>query len=71
LVQRVYQHREALIPGFTTRYGCKMLVYHEAHDSMYDAIAREKQIKAGSRRRKIALVEGQNPDWRDLFDGLA
>ena len=70
LVQRAYQHREAAIAGFTTRYGCKLLVYYEAHGTMYDAITREKQIKAGSRRKKIALIESLNPEWRDLFHYL-
>jgi putative endonuclease len=51
LVQRAYQHRESLVPGFTARYGCKLLVWYEIHDEMTAAIAREKQIKAGSRKR--------------------
>ncbi len=70
LVQRVYQHREGLLPGFTTRYGCKMLVWYELHETMAEAIAREKQIKAGSRKKKLALVEASNPEWRDLYDEL-
>jgi len=71
LVQRAWQHREGLLPGFTTRYGCKLLVWYERHDDMTSAIEREKQIKAGSRRKKLALIEGSNPDWRDLYEGLA
>ena len=71
LVQRVWQHREGLLPGFTTRYGCKLLVWYERHDDMTSAIEREIQIKAGSRRKKLALIEGSNPDWRDLYEGLA
>jgi predicted GIY-YIG superfamily endonuclease len=47
LPQRVYQHREGAVPGFTARYGCKMLVWYESHERMAEAIAREKQIKAG------------------------
>ena len=70
LVQRVHQHRESLVPGFTSRYGCKWLVYFEVHDDMTAAIAREKQIKAGSRRKKLALIESINPVWRDLYEGL-
>lgn len=70
LPRRVYQHREALIPGFTSRYGCKRLVYFEVHDDMAAAIGQEKQIKAGSRRKKLALVESMNPAWRDLHDDL-
>ena len=71
LVQRAWQHREGLLPGFTTRYGCKLLVWYERHDDMTSAIEREKQIKAGSRRKRLALIEGSDPDWRDLYEGLA
>jgi putative endonuclease len=71
LPRRGFEHREGIIPGFTKRYGCKMLVWYELHDTMAGAIAREKQIKGGSRRKKLALIEAMNPDWRDLFDDLA
>ena len=70
LVQRAYQHRESLVPGFTARYGCKLLVWYEIHDEMTAAIAREKQLKAGLRKKKLALIEAMNPDWRDLYDDL-
>jgi putative endonuclease len=70
LAQRVHQHREGLGPGFAARYGCKMLVWYEAHDAMNSAIAREKQIKAGSRRKKLALIETMNPHWGDLHEEL-
>jgi predicted GIY-YIG superfamily endonuclease len=70
LPQRAYQHREGLIPGFTKRYGCKLLVWYEMHETMESAILREKQIKAGSRKKKLALIESLNPTWRDLFDDL-
>lgn len=70
LLQRVYQHRESALSGFTSKYGCKMLVWYEQHDEMARAIEREKQIKAGSRTRKLALVESLNPTWQDLFDSL-
>ena len=71
LVQRAWQHREGLLPGFTTRYGCKVLVWYERYDDMTSAIEREKQIKAGSRKTKLALIEAANPNWRDLYEGLA
>ena len=71
LSQRAFQHREGLTPGFTTRYGCKLLVFYERYERMDDAIAREKQIKGGSHARKIALIQAINPEWRDLYDGLA
>jgi predicted GIY-YIG superfamily endonuclease len=70
LPRRAFQHRDGLIPGFTTRYGCKHLVWFEVYDHMTDAITREKQVKGGSRRRKLALIETMNPDWRGLFDDL-
>jgi putative endonuclease len=71
LLQRVHQHREGLIPGFAVRYGCRLLVWYEPHDEMAAAIAREKQIKGGSRRKKLALIEATNPAWRDLYETLA
>jgi putative endonuclease len=71
LPQRAYQHREGLTPGFTKRYGCKSLVYYEQFEDMESAIAREKQLKAGSRERKIDLIEKLNPDWRDLYADFA
>ena len=67
LPRRVYEHRESRIPGFTRRYGCKQLVWFERYDVITDAIAREKQIKAGSRANKMALIETLNPQWRDLY----
>jgi putative endonuclease len=70
LPKRAYEHREGLVPGFTTKHGCKILVWYELHDTMVDAITREKQIKAGSRKKKLALIEALNPDWKDLFDTL-
>jgi putative endonuclease len=71
LARRAYEHREALAAGFTSRYACKMLIWHEHDDDMISAIGREKQIKAGSRRKKLALIEGLNPTWRDLYEDLA
>ena len=71
LSQRAFQHREGLTPGFTSRYRCKLLVFYEHYDRMDDAIAREKQIKGGSRAKKIALIQAMNPEWRDLYESLA
>ena len=67
---RVYQHREELLPGFASRYNIHKLVYYEIFDDPSTAIVREKQIKAGSRRRKIDLINGMNPEWRDLYEEL-
>ena len=66
--QRVLQHKDAKADSFVARYGCRMLVYYEYYEDMVSAIAREKQIKAGSRVKKIILVESLNPEWRDLFE---
>jgi putative endonuclease len=68
LVRRVYEHREGLAEGFTKRYGVKMLVYFEPHESIEAAIQREKNIKPWSREWKIDLIIKDNPDWRDLYD---
>jgi predicted GIY-YIG superfamily endonuclease len=71
LPRRAFEHREGLVPGFTTKYGCKLLVWYEPHDQMLDAITREKQLKAGSRQKKLALITDFNPEWRDLYDDIA
>ncbi|HVZ53916.1 MAG TPA: GIY-YIG nuclease family protein [Pseudolabrys sp.] len=70
LSQRVWQHRSGVADGFTKQYGCKSLVWYELHSTMVEAITREKQIKGGSRKKKLALIEASNPHWRDLFDDL-
>jgi putative endonuclease len=70
LPQRAFEHREGLVKGFSSKYGCRVLVWYEAHDTMIDAITREKQIKAGSRAKKLALIETLNPQWKDLFETL-
>ncbi|HEY5796255.1 MAG TPA: GIY-YIG nuclease family protein [Bosea sp. (in: a-proteobacteria)] len=66
--ERAWQHRGGLVPGFTKRYGCRLLVWYEHHERMDAAIAREKQIKAGPRHNKLALIELMNPAWRDLYE---
>ena len=71
LARRVWEHREGILSGFTKQYGCKILVWYEMHQDMPHAIFREKQIKAGSRKKKLALIEALNPEWRDLYEGLA
>ena len=67
---RVWQHKNDVLEGFTRKYQVHDLVWYEAHDTMESAIGREKQLKAGSRARKIALIEAMNPAWRDLFDDI-
>jgi putative endonuclease len=68
LKRRFHQHREKLLLGFTRRYNVSKLVYYDCTEDASAAIAREKQIKAGSRRKKIELVNGFNPEWRELYD---
>jgi putative endonuclease len=68
LVKRIGEHREGLIPGFTQRYGCKLLVWHELYDRITDAIDREKELKRYRRKWKLALIEALNPTRRDLGD---
>ena len=70
LIQRVWQHKNNLVLGFTQQYDVHTLVYFELHPTMMDAINREKQLKAGSRAKKVALIEGMNPKWSDLYPGL-
>ena len=70
LVQRIWQHRQGLVEGFTQRYGVHMLVWFEQHATMLDAIAREKRIKEWKRAWKLELIETDNPRWRDLYDDL-
>ena len=70
LIQRIYEHKEKSIAGFTKKYNVNKLVYYEIFVDVNSAIAREKQIKAGSRQKKIDLINSMNPQWRDLYDGL-
>lgn len=71
LLRRVTEHRDGLVEGFTRDYDIKMLVYFEPHDSVTEAIAREKRIKRWARAWKIDLIRSKNPDWRDLFENLS
>ena len=71
LEERVTKHKEKQYPGsFTTRYNIRKLVYFERFDSIGDAINREKQIKAGSRKKKLDLINSRNPQWNDLSTSL-
>jgi putative endonuclease len=66
LLKRNYQHKNGKSDSFTEKYGCKMLVFYRVFDRITDAIAEEKRIKGGSRKKKLALIEDMNPAWRDL-----
>lgn len=70
LVQRIHQHREGIVPGFTSKYLLKRLVYFEQFGTMELAITREKQLKNWHRPWKINLIEAANPQWRDLAEDL-
>lgn len=70
LIGRLWQHRESVIPGFTSQYAVHRLVYFEQFDEMIPAITREKQLKRWHRQWKINLIESANPDWHDLAPGL-
>ena len=70
LVQRVWQHKNNVIEGFTLKYNVKILVYYEAHENAENAISREKQIKKWRRNWKLRLIEESNPHWNDLYDNI-
>ena len=70
LGRRAFEHRTGAIEGLSKRYDCNLLVWFEPYERMDEAIAREKQIKAGRRAKKLALIEVINPDWADLYDSL-
>ncbi|MEG3087174.1 GIY-YIG nuclease family protein [Sphingomonas sp. PB4P5] len=70
LPARAYQHRTGLVEGFTKKYGCKTLVWYEAHDTIDGARLRELQMKKWKRLWKLTEIEKMNPDWDDLFESL-
>ncbi|HXR33939.1 MAG TPA: GIY-YIG nuclease family protein [Verrucomicrobiae bacterium] len=70
LLERVKEHREGLVPGFTSRYRVHRLVHFEPYEDVRAAIAREKEIKGWSRAKKVALIERRNPAWEDLAGDL-
>jgi putative endonuclease len=70
LARRAWEHRTGAVPGFTTKYGCKILVWREPHETREAAFMRERQLKKWNRAWKLRLIEEQNPRWLDLFDTL-
>jgi putative endonuclease len=70
LVQRVWQHKDDVVEGFTKKYAVHSLVYYELHDDMENAILREKRIKKWNRAWKLRLIEEKNPDWNDLYASI-
>ena len=70
LKRGIYEHKEKLVAGFTNKYNITKLVYYEVFDDPEIAISREKQIKAGSRQKKIQLIDSMNKEWRDLYERI-
>ncbi len=70
LAKRVYEHKQKLVDGFTKKYNVDKLGYFEIYESIEQEIEREKQIKAGSRKNKIALIEKENLNWKDLYSSI-
>jgi len=70
LIRRVYEHKNKLIIGFTSKYNINKLVYYESFPSVFDAIKREKEIKGWKREKKFALINSFNPKWKDLYEEL-
>jgi len=70
LKKRIWEHKERAVKGFTRKYNINKLVYFEIFNDPENAILREKQIKAGSRNKKIELIKEINPEWKDLYNKL-
>ena len=70
LVKRVWEHRNGVVPGFTRKHGCKLLVWYEAHDGLQEARLREVQMKKWKRLWKLSTIEQRNPEWQDLYPTL-
>ena len=70
LIRRVYEHKNKLVDGFTKKYNLTKLVYYEVFENIENAISREKQIKSGSRNKKVQLIDSMNAKWDDLYDEI-
>lgn len=70
LIKRIYQHKNHLTSGFTSKYKIEKLVYYEIFEDITEAIKREKQLKGGSRNKKIELIKSMNPEFRDLYNEI-
>ena len=70
LIQRVWQHKQKLVKGFTEKYSVDKLVYYEIYETAEEAIKREKQLKGGSRLKKVELIKKLNPEWKDLYKSI-
>lgn len=70
LIKRAWEHKNKVIPGFTTKYNVHILVYYEVHETYIEAARREKRFKNWCRQWKLNLIEGLNPEWRDLYQDI-
>ena len=70
IIKRIWEHKNDMVEGFTSRYNVQRLVWYELHESMESAIAREKRLKNWKRKWKLELIESSNPEWLDLFDSI-
>mgnify|MGYP000306911914 FL=1 len=70
LVKRIFEHKENVVNGFSAKYNLDLLVYYEEWWNIEEAIQREKQLKAGNRKKKLSLIQSINPDWKDLSEYL-
>jgi putative endonuclease len=70
LIKRVYEHKNNLVEGFTKKYSVHTLVYYKQCDNIETAITQEKRLKRWNRKWKLELIEKENPDWKDLYEGL-
>lgn len=71
LVRRTWEHKEKMVDGFTKKYNVDRLLCYETYEDAYSAISREKQLKAGSRKKKVQLINSVNPKWNDLYAEIA
>ena len=69
-MKRIFEHKEKVVNGFSAKYNLDLLVYYEEWWNIEEAIQREKQLKAGNRKKKLGLIESINPDWKDLSEYL-
>jgi putative endonuclease len=70
LIRRIYEHKEKIFKGFSAKYNLNKLVYFECTNDVKEDINREKQIKGGSRKKKLDLINSMNPNWEDLYSGI-
>ena len=70
LTKRIYEHKHKITQGFSSKYNLTKLVYYEIYENIESAITREKQLKAGNRKKKLELINNFNPNWEDLYDSL-